>query len=82
MPVLLLKFPDEYGNSQIVKAITALAQSLDLEMVAEGVEKEKQLQFLQSIGCNVIQGYLYSKALPKNEFNHFIANQKFEYEII
>ena len=78
----IAKIPDEYGNSQIVKAIIALAQSLDLEMVAEGVEKEKQLQFLQSIGCHVIQGYFYSKALPKNEFNHFIANQKLECEVI
>ena len=72
------KIPDEYGNSQIVKAIIALAQSLDLEMVAEGVEKEKQLQFLQSIGCHVIQVDFYSKALPKNEFNHFTANQKLD----
>jgi len=76
----IAKIPDEYGNSQIVKAIIALAQSLDLELVAEGVEKEKQLHFLQSVGCNIIQGYFYSKALPKNEFNHFIANQNFECE--
>ncbi|WP_193216553.1 CBS domain-containing protein [Pseudoalteromonas sp. '520P1 No. 412'] len=59
------KIPDEYGNSQIVKAIIALAQSLDLEMVAEGVEKEKQLQFLQSIGCHVIQGYFTVKRYLK-----------------
>lgn len=76
------KIPDEYGNSQIVKAIIALAQSLDLEMVAEGGEKEKQLQFLQSIGCHVKQEYFYSKALPKNELNQFIANQNLACEVI
>ncbi|PAJ75057.1 histidine kinase [Pseudoalteromonas sp. NBT06-2] len=76
----IAKIPDEYGNSQIVKAIIALAQSLGLELVAEGVEKEKQLRFLQGIGCNIIQGYFYSKALPKKEFNHFITNQQLECE--
>ena len=78
----IAKTPDEYGNSQIVKAIIALAQSLDINLVAEGVEKELQLKFLQSVGCTIIQGYFYSKALPKCEFNHFIANQNLECEPI
>ncbi|SFC69049.1 EAL domain-containing protein [Pseudoalteromonas denitrificans] len=76
----IAKIPDEYGNSQIVKAIVALAQSLGLELVAEGVEKEKQLKFLQEIGCNIIQGYFFSKALAASELNQFIVNRKAVFE--
>ncbi len=51
-------------DAAICAAILAMARKLNLNVVAEGVEIDEQLQFLRSHGCNQIQGYLYSKPLP------------------
>ncbi len=54
-------------QGRIVKAIVALAKSLDLLVVAEGVETEEQFLFMYRLGCDVIQGYYFSKPLPEAE---------------
>jgi diguanylate cyclase len=51
-------------DATIVSAIVALAQSLDLKVVAEGVETEGQQAFLTGLGCNTLQGYLLGKPVP------------------
>lgn len=51
------------NKNKIVKAIISLAKSLNLELTAEGVEASDQLDFLIENGCNIVQGYLYSKPL-------------------
>ncbi|MCU4676495.1 EAL domain-containing protein [Catenovulum sp. 2E275] len=55
--------PHDFNDVCIVKAIINLAQSLDLTVVAEGVENQQQVQFLNQQGCKYIQGYYYSKPL-------------------
>jgi diguanylate cyclase (GGDEF)-like protein len=50
----------------IVQAIVTLAKSLGLSTVAEGIETHEQLEYLQSIGCDYGQGFLFSKAVPAN----------------
>jgi diguanylate cyclase (GGDEF)-like protein len=52
----------------IVSATIALARSLDLEVVAEGVETERQARQLKAMGCTMQQGYYFTAALPANEF--------------
>lgn len=54
-------------DAAITSAITTLAHSLSLGVVAEGVESQEQLHFLRSKGCHEIQGYMVSKPLPLNE---------------
>ena len=55
----------EYRQHAIIKAIISIAHGLNLNLVAEGVETEEQLKFLENQGCDEIQGYLVSKPLPR-----------------
>ena len=52
------------SETVLVKAILALASTLGLEVVAEGVETPAQLDFLRDNGCNAYQGWLFAKAVP------------------
>lgn len=63
-------------NKVITATIIALAKSLSLEVVAEGVENEQQLAFLHRHGCETVQGYFYSKPLPPEEFIQFVRQYK------
>ncbi|WCN38744.1 sensor domain-containing protein [Aneurinibacillus uraniidurans] len=56
------------GDAAIVKAVIHLAHSMGLTVVAEGVETEDVLRFLQEQECNEVQGYYYSRPLPEPEF--------------
>ncbi|KKB03479.1 putative bifunctional diguanylate cyclase/phosphodiesterase [Pantoea anthophila] len=63
-------------DATIVSAIVALAQSLQLKVVAEGVETAEQQAFLTSLGCNTLQGYLLGKPVPPErvpELTDFVA---------
>ncbi len=65
----------EGNSSEIVYAIIDLAKSLDLTTVAEGVETLEQLEFLKLKGCDYFQGYLFSRAVPSNEFIKLLTRQ-------
>ncbi len=64
--------PDSEDDSSIVKAIIALAKSLNLELIAEGVETAEQKDFLIANGCRNIQGYYYSKPLDSAEMEKLL----------
>ncbi len=55
------------SNRAIVKTIISLAKNLNLNVIAEGVETEEQAQFLETLHCDEVQGYFYSKPLPKGQ---------------
>ncbi len=55
----------------LVKATIAMAHSLDLLVVAEGVEMRKQLTLLDELGCDLVQGYYFSRAIPAKELIAF-----------
>ncbi len=63
----VMHLPGNKGDAMITSAIINLAHSLDLQVVAEGVETEEQADFLSRSGCQVMQGYLYSKPVPADE---------------
>ncbi len=58
----------EPGDAAIVSVIIAVARSLDLDVIAEGVETYEQLVFLQEQNCDEIQGFIFSPALPPEAF--------------
>lgn len=62
-------------DAAIVKAIISMAQSLNLHVIAEGVENEDQQSFLKEQNCNRMQGYLLSPPVPAEEFTALIRNQ-------
>jgi EAL domain-containing protein (putative c-di-GMP-specific phosphodiesterase class I) len=72
MPLDILKVDRSFVNGMfesekhlaIVRTIIGLASSLQLQVIAEGVETVEQLQKLQSLGCDMIQGYYLSKPIP------------------
>ena len=55
---------DQQADKRLVKAMINLAHSIELKVVAEGVETESQFAFLRDAGCNLIQGYLVGKPMP------------------
>ncbi|STX52315.1 inner membrane protein PLUS sensory box protein LssE [Legionella busanensis] len=59
----------------IVKAIIAMANSLNVKVIAEGVETKEQLKILKKFGCNYYQGYLFSKPLPFDEVYGLLHKQ-------
>jgi diguanylate cyclase (GGDEF)-like protein len=63
-------------DKAIASAIIAMGHSLGMTVVAEGVENEEQAAFLRTEGCDAIQGFLYSKAVPAVEFEGFFAARR------
>jgi diguanylate cyclase (GGDEF)-like protein/PAS domain S-box-containing protein len=73
--------PTNEENTAIVTAIVAMAKSLQLEVIAEGVENQEQLSLLGSLGCYGIQGYFISPPIPANEIQKLLADNKPAYRL-
>ena len=64
---------DDENDLAIARAVIAMAHGLRLTVVAEGVETAGQLAVLADMGCDIIQGYYYSKAVPPDEFARMLS---------
>ncbi|RXK05278.1 putative bifunctional diguanylate cyclase/phosphodiesterase [Halarcobacter bivalviorum] len=62
-------------NMKLVKSIVNIGKDINLEVVAEGVEEQNELKLLESFGCDIYQGYYFSKPLSKEELIEFIKNK-------
>ena len=63
-------------DTAIVRAIINLGHALDLTVIAEGVETKEQLQYLSALECDVMQGFLFSKALSAAAFEELLVEQR------
>ena len=63
-------------DTAIVRAIINLGHALDLTVIAEGVETKEQLQYLSALECDVVQGFLFSKALYAKAFEELLIEQR------
>jgi len=66
-------------DRSIVRTIIAMAQSLNLEIIAEGVETEEQRNLLLKKGCHNFQGYLFGKPVPIEMFEDLLQNSRQAY---
>ncbi len=68
----VIGLPGDDNDCAIARAIVTMAQQLRQEIVAEGVETTEQMQFLRSIGCDQMQGFLFSPAVPPDELARMV----------
>ena len=84
LPIHLLKIDMSFiremdrnpEDRTIVKTIIAMAHSLNIEALAEGVERVEQLDLLKSFGCDLAQGFFFSKAVPAEEFTRLLEENR------
>lgn len=67
--------PNNQEDAAIAKTIIAMGRSLNLKVIAEGVETKEQLDFLRDNGCDEIQGYYYSPPLPADKIEKLFLNR-------
>jgi EAL domain-containing protein (putative c-di-GMP-specific phosphodiesterase class I) len=67
---------DDDASHRLVRSIIDLAHSFNLEVVAEGVENETCAENLRRYGCDVLQGFLYSKPLSQPDFLDYLKHFK------
>ena len=65
---------EENQDFSLCDAIISMANKLDIKVIAEGVESEFQKQFLEKLECDYVQGYYFSKPLPKDKFEELLKN--------
>ena len=70
----LSEFSGNEKSQPILTSIVALAQKIGMQTLTEGVETEEEREFLKSIGCQRLQGYLFGKPMPKSELSKKIAD--------
>ncbi|PIP80741.1 MAG: hypothetical protein COW84_03590 [Gammaproteobacteria bacterium CG22_combo_CG10-13_8_21_14_all_40_8] len=65
--------PSDVNDTAIVKAILAMSKSLEMDVVAEGVENEEQRDFLLASGCQLFQGFLFAKPMTIEDFDRIVS---------
>ncbi len=73
----VVKLATDYQSRALCEAVVSIGRSLDIDVVAEGVETDEQLQALQQMGCDEVQGYLISHPLPADQIPELIDKKFF-----
>ncbi|MFA6755850.1 MAG: EAL domain-containing protein [Bacilli bacterium] len=86
LPIDIVKLDKSFNDDIVVdvkareidRTIISFCHTLNLTVIAEGVDTEEKVNVLKNLNCDIIQGYYYSPAIPKKEYERFLANNKFE----
>jgi EAL domain-containing protein (putative c-di-GMP-specific phosphodiesterase class I) len=71
---IISELKEDHVHQAIINAVIEVAHKMNMLVVAEGVETRDQLTFLHSRGCDEMQGYLFSKPLPSDEFERLVMS--------
>jgi len=71
----VMEIPDDKDDTAIVNTIISMGHNLNLKVIAEGVETEEQVNTLSQLGCELAQGFYFSKPLPANEISKMLKNK-------
>lgn len=81
MPIDVIKIDKRFvdsavltGDNNVINYIVFIAKKRKFKTIAEGVEAKEQVEYIKNLGCDMIQGYYYSKPLPKNQFEEYMKN--------
>ncbi len=77
-----LEHIEDYNARMIVSNVVNLAKNLKLNVVSEGVDSNAQVEFLKNIGCDMAQGFIFSKPIPMDEYESLIRIKKRNFFII
>jgi EAL domain-containing protein (putative c-di-GMP-specific phosphodiesterase class I) len=69
----VMELPGHNKAEAVIQAIVSLGKSLDYRIIAEGVETQAQADFLKSIGCDIVQGFLYAKPLEADALPQWVS---------
>ncbi len=67
--------PEDRDSAVVLHALIAMARALKLKAVAEGIESKEELEMLRECGCDAVQGYLFSPAVPPEELDRLLSRQ-------
>ncbi len=76
LDMLFVRNAYKKNDTKIVEFIIDIAKYLSVPIIAEGVETKEQAESLKKLGCDIIQGYYFSKPIPSDEFEKFILDRK------
>lgn len=66
----------EVKGAKIIEAVIKMAESLDMTVIAEGVEEKHQVEFLSKLGCDYIQGYYFAKPMPQAQYQKLVDENR------
>jgi len=72
----IAKLVDSESNTRVVQAIIALGKAMDLGIVAEGVETDRQYALVRKLGCDLVQGYFIAKPMPADRFRRWVEGHE------
>lgn len=76
--IFIMNLHEDEDAQKIVNAAINLAHNLGMTVVAEGVENRQSLNVLRDLGCDIAQGYLIAKPMPKEELTAWLENQEYQ----
>lgn len=78
----LNKYANNKRNRAVVANIIQMAKELDMDIVAEGIETSEEFKYLKMLSCDVAQGYLFDRPLPKEKFEERLKNKHYADDLI
>jgi EAL domain-containing protein (putative c-di-GMP-specific phosphodiesterase class I) len=72
----ILNIEHNEQDFRLVELILEIAKNLKMPVIAEGVETEKQITLLKNAGCDLVQGYYFSRPVPPEEFEQMIIRER------